>query len=148
MTPNILISQSERELEAHFADWFIAHIDGKDATTLRSFYETIADVLEFPDSFGYNLDALNDALNDLQWLEDERIVLYFTNTTDLISKERDPAKLASVFNMLDATAEDWKWLDDDEITDKKELVVVFEDSSRIRSILEKEQIDFQPMASL
>lgn len=148
MTPNILICQSESELEAHFADWFIAHIDGKKASTLRAFYEEIADVLEFPDSFGFNLDALNDALNDLQWLEDERIVLYFTNTADLISKERDPIKMASVFNVLDATAEDWKWIDDDELADKKEIVVVFEDSPRIQSILEKEQIDFQPIADL
>ncbi|QJD77956.1 barstar family protein [Spirosoma rhododendri] len=148
MTPNIFTCQSERELEAHFADWFIAHIDGKKANTLRAFYEEMADVLEFPDSFGYNLDALNDALNDLQWLEDERIVLYFTNTTDLISKERDPAKVASVFNILDATAEDWKWLDDDEMLDKKEIVVVFENSPRIQTTLEKEQIDFQLMASL
>jgi RNAse (barnase) inhibitor barstar len=148
MTPNILVCQSERELEAHFADWFIAHVDGKKASTLRAFYEEIADVLEFPDSFGFNLDALNDALNDLQWLEDERIVLYFTNTVDLIGKERDPVKMASVFNVLDATAEDWKWLDDDELSDKKEIVVVFEDSSRVRSILEKEQIDFKAIADL
>lgn len=94
MTPNVLICQSERELEAHFAKDFIAHIDGKKAITLRQFYEEIADLLEIAD-FGFNLDALNDSLNDLQWLEDERIVLYFTDTNDLVSKERDPAKMGS-----------------------------------------------------
>ena len=148
MTPNILLSQSERQLEDRFGDWFIAHLPGEDVQTLRQFYEEMADVLEFPDGFGVNLDALNEALNDLQWLEDDRIVLYFTRTDLLISKERDPAKLASVLNVLDATAEDWKWTDDSDLADRKELVVVFEDSPRIRQLLEKEHIDFQSMADL
>lgn len=141
MTPNIFISKSESELEAHFADDFIAHFDGKKTVTLRQFYEEIADLLEIPD-FGYNLDALNDSLNDLQWLEDERIVLYITNTSEFISKERDPAKLASVLSILDATAEDWKWVDDDELPDQKEIVIVFEDSPRIQKLLDQEGIDF------
>jgi hypothetical protein len=147
MTPNVLISQSERELEAHFADSFIAHIDGSKTLTLRQFYEAMAELLEIPD-FGFNLDALNDSLNDLQWLEDERIVLYLTNTNDLISKERDPAKMTSLLNILDATAEDWKWVDEDEDIDRKEIIIVFEDSLRIRKLLENESIDYQMLAEL
>lgn len=147
MTPNVLISQSERELEAHFADSFIAHIDGSKTLTLRQFYEEMADLLEIPD-FGFNLDALNDSLNDLQWLEDERIVLYLTNTNELVSKERDPAKMASLLSILDATAEDWKWVDEDEDIDKKEIIIVFEDSPRIRKLLDRESIAYQMLAEL
>ncbi len=148
MTPNILICQSERELERHFAQDFIAHIDGRQTITLRQFYEEIADLLEFP-NFGFNLDALNDALNDLQWLEDERIVLYVTGTAEFISNERDPAKVGSVLNILDATAEDWKWVDsEEELSDKKEIIIVFEDSPRIRQLLTKENIDYAPLSEL
>lgn len=146
MTPNILICQSERELEIRYADYFIAHIDGQKTTTLRQFYEEMVDLLEIPD-FSFSLDTLSDSLNDLQWLEDERIVLYFTNTTDLISKERDPAKIGSILNMLDATAEDWKWVDD-ELMEKKDIVIVFEDSPRIRKLLESENIDFAMLGEL
>jgi hypothetical protein len=147
MTPNFLICQSERELEARYAQDFIANVDGKHALTLRQFYEEMADLLEIP-NFSFTLEALNDALNDLQWLEDKRVVLYFTNTNELISKERDPAKLGSVLNILDATAEDWKWVDEDETLDKKEIVVVFEDSPRIRKALDTESIDYALMSSL
>ncbi len=148
MTPNILIAQSENELERHFSNDFIAHIDGGKTTTLRLFYEEIADLLEIPD-FGFTLEALNDSLNDLGWLEDERIVLYITQTADFISKERDPAKMGSVLNILDATAEDWKWVDDeDELTAKKEVVIVFEDSPRIRKVLDQESIDYAMLAEL
>ena len=147
MTPNIFISQHERDLQAHFSTDFIAHIDGKSAVSLRQFYEAIAELLEFPEGFGFSLEDLNDSLNDLQWLEDERIILYFTNTNELISKERDPNKVGSVLNVLDATAEDWKWIEEDE-TDKKELIVVFEDSPRIRKMLEKESIDYALLSEL
>ena len=148
MTPNILIVQSENELEHHFGTDFIAHVDGRQATTLRQFYEVVADLLEIPD-FGFTLEALNDSLNDLQWLDDERIVLYFTNTSDLITKERDPAKMISILNMLDATAEDWKWVDDEEgSADKKEIIVVFEDSPRIRQMLDKEKIEYAMLSEL
>ncbi|GAB3981318.1 hypothetical protein GCM10028806_50850 [Spirosoma terrae] len=147
MTPNIFISQSESELETRFADDFIAHIDGQKAVTLRQFYEAIADLLEIPD-FGFNLDALNDSLNDLQWLEDERIILYFTHTDEFISKERDPAKLGSVLSILDATAEDWKWVDDDELADSKEIIIIFEDSQRIRKLLDQENINYSFLADV
>lgn len=147
MTPNFLICQSERELEVHYGQDFIANVDGKHALTLRQFYEEMADLLEIP-NFSFTLEALNDSLNDLQWLEDRRIVLYFTNTNELISKERDPAKLSSVLNVLDATAEDWKWVEDDESVDRKEIIVVFEDSPRIRKALDEESIDYALMSTL
>lgn len=147
MTPNVLITQSESELEAHFATDFIAHIDGAKTITLRQFYETIAELLDIPD-FGFNLDALNDSLNDLQWLEDERIVLYFTNTNDLVSKERDPAKLKTLLSILEAAAEDWKWVDEEDDMEQKEIIIVFEDSARIRQLLEEENIDYLPISEL
>lgn len=141
MTPNILICHTERELEYLFGNDFIAHIDGKKALTLRKFYEEIKELFEIPD-FNFTLDSLSDSLNDLQWLEDERIVFYFTNTNELISKERDPAKMGSILNLLDATAEDWKWTED-ELQEKKEIIIVFEESQRIRTLLSEEHIKYK-----
>ncbi|MEZ0486974.1 barstar family protein [Fibrella aquatica] len=144
MAANFILSSSEPALADRFPDHFIAHIDGSKARTLRQFYDQMADALEFPD-FGNNLDALNDALNDLQWLEDEKIVLYFTNTDQLISQERDPKKMASILAILEATAEDWKWMADDEtdLADKKEFSVVFQTSPRIEALMEQEGIAFE-----
>ena len=144
MAATFIVSDSEPALAARFPDQFIAHIDGAKARTLRQFYDQMADVLEFP-HFGNNLDALNDALNDLQWLEEEKIVLYFTHTDQLISQERDPKKLAAVLAILEATAEDWKWMADDEndLADRKELSVVFQPSPRLLALLEAEGIAYE-----
>ncbi|WP_020605848.1 barstar family protein [Spirosoma spitsbergense] len=146
MSPNILICKSEQELEAQFSDDFIVNIDGKKAMTLRQFYEEAAYLLDIPD-FGFTLDELSDSLSDLQWLEENRIVLYFTNTEIFMSKERDPAKIAGVINTLDAVAEDWKWVEEG-LNDEKEIIIVFEDSHRIQKILEQESINYKIMDSL
>jgi RNAse (barnase) inhibitor barstar len=141
----LILSNSEAALADRFPDHFVAHIDGSKARTLRQFYAEIADVLEFPASFGSSLDDLNDALNDLQWLDDERIVLYFTNTDQLVSQERDPKKMASVLAMLEATVEDWKWMtdDDEDLADHREFNVVFEKSDRIETLLREEGVAFE-----
>ncbi|GAB3944351.1 hypothetical protein GCM10028805_11750 [Spirosoma harenae] len=147
MNPNVLLCQSEQELADHFFKDFIVHIDGKKVITLRQFYEEIADLLEISD-FGFNIESLSDALNDLQWLDENRIVFYFTNTVELISKERDPAKLGALFSMLDATAEDWKWVSEEEEIDQKEIILVFEDSPRIRKLLDVDGIKYTPISEL
>jgi hypothetical protein len=146
MSPNILLCKSERELEAQFSNDFIVNIDGKKALTLRQFYEVVAYLLEIPD-FGFTLDELSDSLSDLQWLEENRIVLYFTNTEIFMSKERDPAKIAGVINTLDAVAEDWKWIED-ELNDEKEIIIIFEESHRILKLLDQESINYKFMDSL
>ena len=143
MSPNILICKSERELKAQFSDDFIANIDGKKALTLRQFYEEIAYLLDIPD-FGFTLDELSDSLSDLQWLDENRIVIYFTNTEIFMSRERDPAKIAGVISTLDAVAEDWKWVEE-EMDDEKEIIIIFEDSDRITKILDQESINYEIM---
>ena len=146
MSPNILICNSERELEAQFSSDFIVNIDGKKSLTLRQFYEEAAYLLEIP-NFGFTLDELSDSLSDLQWLDENRIVLYFTNTEIFMSKERDPAKILGVINTLDAVAEDWKWVED-ELNDEKEIVIIFEHSDRILNLLEEESINYKNMDPL
>lgn len=145
MNPNILLTQSMQDV-ARLSDYAVIEIDGQQSKTLRQFYEHIAKVLEFPDYFGFNLDSLDELLNDLDWIEDEKLALHFTHTDALISQERDPKKLASLLNLLDATAEDWKWLDDDDEVSKKELVMVFDESPRIRQLLDQEGIAYARIA--
>ncbi len=142
MNPNLYIVQSASDVAQFSNDYAIIEIDGRQSKTLRQFYEHIAKVMEFPDYFGFNLDSLDELLNDLDWIENEKIALHFTHTDQLISQERDPKKLASLLNLLDATAEDWKWVDDDDDIEKKELVVLIDESSRIRQLLDQEGIAY------
>ncbi len=102
-----------------FAGWHIARIEGKAATSLKAFYEQIEQALDFPDYFGHNLDSLDEMLNDLQWIEADKILLYIKDSADWLIKEKTDGKLSTLIDLLEATAEDWKWLDEDEDSELK-----------------------------
>lgn len=127
-----------------FLGWRLACIDGAEAKTLKAFYDKIAKALDFPDYFGQNLDSLDELLNDLQWIKENKIVIFIKNSADWLSAEKNDDKLTTLLDVLEATAEDWKWLDEDDETElkKKELRILFEDSPRIRMLLEEQEIPF------
>lgn len=125
-----------------FSEYTIIPLEKNKCKTLRGFYEEIADALEFPDYFGFNLDSLDELLNDLSWLEDEKIVVYVQDSEDFLLTERNPNKRSTVLDLIDATCEDWQWAEEDSDFPKKELKFVFNPSIHIRTILEKAEIEF------
>lgn len=48
-------------------------LDGRICADLDVFYTDIARQLEFPEYFGRNLDALDEMISDLEWIEEEKI---------------------------------------------------------------------------
>jgi RNAse (barnase) inhibitor barstar len=124
-------------------DYRIAQIDGQKAHTLRGFYEELAKALDFPEYFGFNLDSLDEMLNDLSWVNESKIAIYVTNSEQFIKKERNPDKLPTILDLLDATCEDWKWIDEDDDVPKKEIVVAFSPSERIIQLLDSQEISYE-----
>lgn len=112
----------------------LVEIDSSELLTLRMFYEALAEVFEFPDYFGFNLDSLDEILNDLSWIDNENILIYFTHTDQFLIKERNHKKVLAVLDLLDATCEEWEWMEADEFTPKKSLKVAFSPSERIEDL--------------
>ncbi|TDB60788.1 barstar family protein [Arundinibacter roseus] len=141
---HFLLIDAQTNPSTAFADWYIATVDGTQATSLKAFYEQLGRALDFPDYFGFNLDSLDELLNDLQWIDEEKIVIFIQNSGDWLLHEKSDGKLGTLLDLLEASAEDWKWLDEDQEEDfsKKELRILFDDSSRIRAILEEQEIPF------
>lgn len=137
--PNFLIINNVDSL----IDYRIAQIDGQKAYTLRGFYEELAKALNFPEYFGFNLDSLDEMLNDLSWVNESKIAIYVTNSEQFIKKERNPDKLPTILDLLDATCEDWKWIDEDDDVPKKEIVVAFSPSERIIQLLDSQEISYE-----
>lgn len=115
-------------------DFAIIELDGGSCQTLRSFYETLAKAMDFPDDFGFTLDSLDELLNDLSWIEDEKLAIYVKNSNDFLIKERNLDKVLTLLDLLEATCEDWKWADEED-EDAKELVFFFEKSTRAENLL-------------
>jgi hypothetical protein len=107
-----------------WADYKIIKLDGEKCQTLRGFYEAIAEAMEFPDDFGFNIDSLDEMLCNLSWIEEEKIAVYTETLLDRLS----------------ATCEDWRWMEPDESEDdfeKKQLTFLFDESDNIRELLKK-----------
>ncbi|MEI7582090.1 barstar family protein [Runella sp.] len=143
--PNFLIIPSNAAL-ADFKKYRIGQIDGAKTPTLKSFYQAIEKALSFPEYFEHNLESLDELLNDLEWIKQADVALYITNTEGFLAQEK-PAKILELFNLLDATAEDWKWVDDDEDVQQKNFKIIIQDSPKIIGLLEKEEIGFDRMGS-
>lgn len=87
-------------------------IDGEKTDTLEKFYLSIASQLKFPDSFGRNFDAFDEMINDLDWLEEDRIYLIFKNYDLFLVEENDEAR-EILLTILDDAATEWKRMDGD-----------------------------------
>ncbi len=139
--PNFTIFATNQTL-GEFKNYQLATVDGSKAQTLAAFYGEIKRELELPDYFANNLDSLDEMINDLEWIENENVAIVFKNTSLLLAGEKKPNKLIDMLNLLDATAEDWKWLDEEDGYRKKNFIVLIEHSPRIVKILEREEIAF------
>lgn len=137
--PNFLVTKN-LELPD---DYSIIELDGHKTLTLRGFYEEIGEALAFPEEFGFTIDSLDEMLNDLSWLEDEKIVVYISPSDQFIEKERNPEKIGTLLNLLDAICEDWRWEEGSEDSPKKELIFAFADSARIRELLDNQEIAYR-----
>lgn len=119
----------------------IIELDGEKCQTLRGFYETIADSMDFPDDFGFNLDSLDDMLSNLSWIAETQLAVYVRDSVNFLSKERNENKKLTLIDLLEAICEEWRWLEPDENEaenwESKQLVFLFDESENMRQLLKK-----------
>ncbi|WP_421828052.1 barstar family protein [Larkinella sp.] len=139
---NFRVVQSDSDLKP-YAAFRVARIDGQKAQTFKAFYELLARELKFPDYFEFNLESLDELLNDLDWLDDDKIALYITHSDAFLSQEKNEARKVELLNVLDVAAEDWKWVDEEEegVT-PRELVILFQPGDAFIALLDKEDIAY------
>lgn len=84
---------------------FVGELSGKKCATLRSFYGQVAKALDFPDYFGKNLDALDECLADLSWIEKNEVALVVRDAALFLKKE-NPAKRMAVLDIFKTLQEE------------------------------------------
>ena len=85
----------------------VAIIEGQHTDTLEKFYSSIAIQLKFPDNFGNNFDAFDEMMNDLEWLEEDRVYLIFRNYDVFLVEENDEDR-EIILTILDDASTEWK----------------------------------------
>lgn len=75
------------------ADYYSANderlvfIDGNTCDTIEKCYATLVQQLSLPDYFGFNLDALEEVLADLEWVEEKRVRIIVLNEKELLKND-------------------------------------------------------------
>lgn len=67
--------------------YYIAVLDGSDCKTVKTFLKKIGEAFKFPSYYGKNLNALNDCLNDLEWLDKRNYLLIIKSSDSFLIKE-------------------------------------------------------------
>lgn len=115
----------------------VANIDGQQVDTLEKFYQELNVQLKFPDDFGRNLDAFDEMINDLDWLDEPTIYLVFKNYDNFLSEENDEAR-EIILTILDDAAAEWK-----RDVDTKKLRMYIEPSELAEDDLETIGLDYK-----
>ena len=97
----VLVSENISDRE-----FYIAVIDGANCKTVKSFLREIGLAFKFPSYYGQNMDALNDCLSDLEWLDKPNYILVIKNSKDFLSKESKEAR-DHVFSFLESVSKEW-----------------------------------------
>jgi RNAse (barnase) inhibitor barstar len=72
--------------------YYVAMLVSTDCKTLKSFLNNIGKAFKFPSYYGMNLNALNDCLNDLEWIEKPNYLLVIKNSKEFLSKESEETR--------------------------------------------------------
>jgi len=76
-------------------------LDGQYCKTVQQCYSSLQAQLSLPDYFGNNLDALEEVLNDLDWINEAIIKLIILNTKKLLAE--DISKKGAFLDILNSS---------------------------------------------
>jgi hypothetical protein len=83
----------------------LIYLDGEKITTKTEFLQAAAQALQFPDYFGYNWDAFEDCLTDLDLLTGKGHILLYTQPEKFATANpKDWSTLMSIFR---TAVQDW-----------------------------------------
>ncbi len=77
-------------------------LDGRACQKLSDCYTALQEQLSFPGYFGHNLDALEEVINDLDWITESRISIIIRNSALLL--QEDAVKRKSFLEILHASS--------------------------------------------
>src|ERR1700712_3091021 len=68
-------------------------IDGRACTNLDACFAILQEQLSIPDYFGKNLDALEEVLADLEWIDEEKIKIIVSHADSLLRSDTVKKKI-------------------------------------------------------
>jgi hypothetical protein len=87
----------------------VFYLDGREICDKQSFLHKVAEAMKFPDYFGYNWDALDECITDLDWCPAERYILIY-DQPEVFSKAA-PTEWKIAYDVLQSAVGYWQGTD-------------------------------------
>jgi len=95
-----------KEFKKSLAGGYFAILNGEKMHSINNLYVEFADKLRFPDYFGFNGNAFDECINDLEWLEAIGYLLIVENGDELlIDDEKD--SIDWFIETISAAGDEW-----------------------------------------
>lgn len=91
-------------------DRFHTTIHSQKYHTLDQFYSLIARRMHFPEYFGNNLDAFEECMTDLDWINEKQIVIEFRDSENLLKEESSKTR-STIWHIIKDACNFWKQKD-------------------------------------
>jgi len=109
-TSAILIVPPERSMDVIDAfvskEYKVFSLDGSGINSKAELLRSLSQVMKFPDYFGSNWDALEECLNDLEWLPAKGYVIQLKNADNFIKSY--PSDFAVFTKIVESASYSWK----------------------------------------
>ena len=87
-------------------DYAFFHVEGKNINRKEQLLNHVATVLQFPNHFGQNWDALEECLTDLEWVDGDGYVIYYDHIDGLLNTH--PDQFETLVEILRDSVKSWK----------------------------------------
>lgn len=108
-------------------NFYVASLDGEKCSTLNEFIIEIGKSFNFPDYYGENLDALDECINDLDWLKKSNYLLIINNSCSLLHKQ--PEEKENIFKFFKEVNTEWanvpNFKGEEEFRKKAKFLVIY-----------------------
>lgn len=68
-------------------------LDGKANNTIEETYANLYTQLSIPDYFGANLDAFEEVMNDLEWIEENKISFIILHADEFLKNDEEKKQI-------------------------------------------------------
>lgn len=92
-------------------NYFFAEVDGSKAKDIDGLFDEMIRAFKLPNYFGRNYNALNECINDLEWIEENNYILFINNYNDLLTCNTNiynkEEALYGFLEILENAAQEW-----------------------------------------
>lgn len=93
----------------HEKDAYVCYLRGRFCTNLSGFFREVSSGMRFPFYFGWNWNAFDECITDLEWLKFSGILIIVDNSDLLFSDEASPTEFKNVLlKHLSIAADYWQ----------------------------------------